>query len=119
MITFRKYEKAKEDIGSILQENTFEVITEKRSEYRRTKAPSLKKFNALYIRYNRNIKTIQNYERENLCIPMRQCCDNCHREDHDYNTNNDVYKLHLIQQDKDNIKGRKKFKDADSFANSN
>lgn len=117
VITIRKYEKAKEVIGSILQENTFEVIKEKRSEYRRTKAPSLKIFHTLYNRYIRNIKTIQNYERENLCI--QKCCDNCHRDDHDYNTNNEVYKLHLIQQDKDNIKGRKKFKDADSFANSN
>ena len=95
MITIRKYKKAKKVIDYILQENTFEVIKEKRSEYRRTKAPSLKEFDQLYKRYYTNIKTIQNYERENPCIPMLQCCDNCHREDRDCNTNNDVYKLHL------------------------
>ena len=119
VITIKKYEKAKEVIDSILQENTLEVIKKKRLEYLRTKAPSLKKINTIYIRYNRYIKTIQNYEIEIPRIPMWQGCDNCHREDHDYTQNNDVYKLHLIQQDKDNIKGRKKFKDDDSFANSN
>ena len=76
VITFRKYEKAKKVIESILQENTFELINQKRSEYRMTKAPSLKKYNALYIKYNRNTKIIQNYKRVNPCIPMLQCCDN-------------------------------------------
>ena len=95
VITIRKYKKAKKVIDYILQENTLEVIKNKRSEYRRTKAPSLKQFHKLYNRYNVNIRIIQNYERENPCIPMLQCCDNCHREDRDCNTNNDVYKLHL------------------------
>ena len=118
-ITSRKYESAKGVRDSILQEYTFEAIREKRSEYRRTKEPSLHKFEALYRKYNRNIKIIQNYEIQNPQIPMQQCCDNCHREDHDNDTNNDIYKLHLIQQNKDNIKGYKKFKDATSFADSN
>ena len=50
---------------------------------------------------------------------MQQCCDNCHREDHCNNKNSKICSLHLIQQNKDNIKGHKKFKDATSFADSN
>ena len=104
-ITSTKYERAKRIRDSILQEYNLETLKEKRLEYIRTRAPSLRNVDALYRKYIRNCKVIQNYEIQNPQIPMWQCCDNCHREDHDYNTNNDIYKLHLIQQNKDNIKG--------------
>ena len=110
-----QYHKAVRVRDSILQEYSFELIKERRLEYQRTKEPSLLKFNRLYLKYNRNIKVIREYERQHHQIPIFQICDNCYREQQDQNIDNDLYNLQLIQQNKNNIKIRKKFKDTASF----
>ena len=46
---------------------------------------------------------------------MCQTCDNCYREQQDQNTDNHLYNIQFIQQNKNNIKSHKKFKDTASF----
>ena len=62
-IKYRKYEKALRVRDSTVQEYLFELLNERKCEYRRTRATSLKIFDALYNKYTRNIRIIKNHER--------------------------------------------------------
>lgn len=119
-----KSRNAEEKLQEILNEYSIEFLLEKRYDYRQNKNDEeLKRFNALYRKVLRYKKIIEENRTLSLRINRQRpsvndnnnlsdTCDNCKRQYHEDNNNNNIYKMNLSHQEGTNINNRK-FKDND------
>ena len=117
-----KTRNAEEKLQEILNEYSMEFILEKRFDYRQNNNDEeLKRFNALYrkvlrykkiIRNNQTTRSSRFIQRQSVDenIDLSDTCDNCKRQYHENNINNNIYKMDLSLQQGKNINIRK-FKD--------
>ena len=98
-----RYHSALQAVETILAQNTIEDLRENRKLYRSTNRSDLKIFDALYRKFIRNKKTIDDYE--SLHPPSR--CENCKRKV--VNSQTSFYNLNLVNRSSACLK-RRKFK---------
>ena len=98
-----RYHSVLQAVETILAQNTIEDLRENRKLYRSTNRSDLKIFDALYRKFIRNKKTIDDYE--SLHPPSR--CENCKRKV--VNSQTPFYNLNLVNRSSACLK-RRKFK---------
>ena len=98
-----RYHRALQAVETILSEYTIEFINQQRLLYLSTRCSNLRKFEALYRKYARNKKVIDDYE---VLHPLSKC-ENCQRRV--VNETSNFYSLSLVRRSSDCLR-RRKFK---------